>query len=49
MAFAQNVNITMSGEKRRQRVRMRGGQTKVETNPSSVKKGKIKINHEGND
>ena len=49
MAFAQNDNITMSGEKRRHRVRMCGGQTKVETNPSSVKKGKFKINHEGND
>ena len=35
----------MSGEKRRQRVRMRGGQTKVETKPSSVKKGKLKINY----
>ena len=45
LAFAQNDNITMSGEKRRQRVRMCGGHTKVETIPSSVKKGKFKINH----
>ena len=50
MAFAQNDNITMFGEKRRQRVRMRGGQTKVETKPSSMKKRQIQNkSYEGND
>ena len=40
----------MSGEKRRQRVRMRGGRTKVKTNPSSMKKRQIQNkSYEGNE